>query len=130
MKTTVRKRGRSNRLVPRVKVWLESDGQYAFGFGICEILHAVDRAGSIKQGAADLDKSYRYVWGRIKEAEKTLGQQLVETQVGGRDAHRSSLTAEARRLAAAFLELRDTLRKALEREFDSRRHELLPGADS
>jgi hypothetical protein len=26
------------RLVPRVKVWLERDGRYAFGFGIAEIL--------------------------------------------------------------------------------------------
>jgi hypothetical protein len=38
-------------LEPRVKVWLETDGDYAFGLGICEILQAVDRAGSIKLAA-------------------------------------------------------------------------------
>jgi molybdate transport repressor ModE-like protein len=41
------------------------------------------RAGSFKQAASDLGKSYRYIWGRIKEAERVLGQQLVETRVGG-----------------------------------------------
>ena len=56
-------------LSPRVKVWLEVDGQYVFGFGLSEILKAVGQAGSIKAGAESLGKSYRYVWGRIKKAE-------------------------------------------------------------
>jgi len=107
-------------LVPRVKVWLEVGGQYAFGFGLCEILQAVSRAGSIKQAAIDLDKSYRYVWGRIKDAERILGRQLVETQVGGRDAQRSSLTTTAHAMVAAFLELRDCLQQVTEREFTLR----------
>ena len=46
-------------LVPRVKVWLEAEGDYAFGFGLAEILRAVDQAGSIKQATAHLGKSYR-----------------------------------------------------------------------
>src|SRR5919204_7030227 len=85
-------------LQPRVKVWLEARGRYAFGFGICEMLQAVDRRGSIKQAAAELGKSYRYIWGRIKAAEQTIGRQLVETQVGGKDVQRSRLTPAARRL--------------------------------
>src|SRR5262245_35427932 len=68
---------RSAALTPRVKVWLEAGGRYAFGFGISEILQAVGRAGSIKQAAADLGKSYRHVWGRIKAAEAALGRPLV-----------------------------------------------------
>jgi molybdate transport system regulatory protein len=111
-----------------VKVWLESGGKYAFGFGLCEILQAVGRAGSIKQAATDLDKSYRYIWGRIKEAERALGRQLVETQVGGREVHRSSLTPVAREMVAAFLELRDCLKRTTEHEFALRRDRLLSGA--
>jgi molybdate transport system regulatory protein len=104
-------------LTPRVKVWLETEGRYAFGFGISEILQAVDGAGSIKRAAADLGKSYRYVWGRIKEAERTLGLALVETQVGGPDAHRSSLTATARVMVADFLRLRRVVMEALAQAF-------------
>jgi molybdate transport repressor ModE-like protein len=105
-------------LLPRAKVWLETaEGAYAFGLGISEILQAVDRAGSIKQAAADLGKSYRYVWGRIKEAEQALGRQLVESHVGGQGWQRSSLTPEARRLVAAFMKLRGGLLDLLSREF-------------
>jgi molybdate transport system regulatory protein len=106
--------------LPRVKVWLETEGRYAFGFGISEILQAVDRAGSIKQAASDLGKSYRYVWGRIKEAEHTLGQPLVETQVGGKDTHRSCLTPAARQLVDDFLALRQRMIDVVRREFQSR----------
>src|SRR4051794_19520883 len=97
-------------LTPRVKVWLETGSRrYAFGLGICEILEAVERAGSIKRAAADVGKSYRHVWGRIKEAEEALGQRLVETQVGGADTHRSNLTPAARLLVANFLAFRRRL---------------------
>jgi molybdate transport system regulatory protein len=105
------------RLVPRVKVWLETEGRYVFGLGLCEILEAVDRAGSIKQAAADLGKSYRYVWGRIKEAEQVLGRPLVDTQVGGRGRQRSALTPEARRLSRAFRAFRNRMARVLDQEF-------------
>jgi molybdate transport system regulatory protein len=106
--------------LPRVKVWLEIEGRYAFGFGVSEILQAVDRAGSIKQAAANLGKSYRYVWGRIKKAEQALSRQLVESQVGGQGAQRSSLTPEARRLTAAFLAFRSRMTELARQEFARR----------
>src|SRR5262249_26327966 len=107
-------------LQPRIKIWLETGDRYAFGFGICEMLQAVERSGSIKQAAADLCKSYRYVWGRIKEAEAALGRLLVETQVGGKDAQRSRLTPDARRLVATFLKLRHEMKVILRDKFTGR----------
>jgi molybdate transport system regulatory protein len=104
-------------LTPRVKVWLELGGRYAFGLGVCEILQAVDRAGSIKHAAAAVGKSYRHVWARLKEAEQALGRPLVVTQVGGRGSRRSSLSPEARRLVAAFLALRGCMAQAVVAEF-------------
>jgi molybdate transport repressor ModE-like protein len=104
--------------VPRVKVWLEVEGRYAFGLGIAEILQAVGQAGSIKQAAADLGKSYRHVWGRIQDAEQVLGRPLVRARVGGHGTQRSSLTDEARRLVTAFLALRARMFEAVREEFD------------
>jgi molybdate transport system regulatory protein len=104
-------------LVPRIKIWLETRGQYAFGFGLAEILQAVDHAGSIKHGAQDLGKSYRHVWGRIKQAERVLGQQLVETQVGGKNPQRSALTTVARQLVVEFLAVRRRMIQLAEQEF-------------
>jgi len=105
-------------LVPRVKVWLEAGGRYAVGLGISEILQAVDRTGSIKQAANEVGKSYRHVWERVKEAEAALGIGLVETRIGGKDTRRSCLTADARRLVAAFLTFRRRMMEVLNEEFD------------
>lgn len=102
---------------PRVKVWLEAEGEYAFGHGIAEILDAVERTGSIKQAAHDLRKSYRYIWGRIKKAEKTIGLQLVQTQVGGKEPQRSFLTPTARDLLADFQRLRRRMIQVVDEEF-------------
>jgi molybdate transport system regulatory protein len=106
-----------SRLLPRVKIWLEIDGHYAFGFGLSEMLCAVDDAGSIKEASAQIGKSYRYVWGRIKDAERTLGWQLVETQVGGKGAQRSCLTDDARKLVEKFQAVRLRMIRAVKNEF-------------
>lgn len=102
---------------PHVKVWLEIDGEYSFGHGICEILRAIDRTGSIKVAAEELGKSYRYVWGRVKSAETTLGQGLVETRVGGQGERRSQLTDFARRAVEDFTTLRQRMKELVHREF-------------
>jgi molybdate transport system regulatory protein len=107
-------------LVPRIKVWLEIDGRYACGFGLCEVLQAVDRTGSIKQAAGELGKSYRYIWGRIKKTEQVLGRQLVETQIGGKDSHRSFLTPMARKLVQEFLALRGQMMSIVKQEWRGR----------
>jgi len=104
-------------LAPRVKVWLEMEGHYVFGFGISEILRAVGKAGSIKHAAAEIGMSYRYVWGRVKKAEQVLGRRLVETQVGGQGAQRSFLTPEGQRLSAAFLAFRSSMTELARKEF-------------
>ena len=108
------------RLTPRVKVWFESGGRYGFGFGVSEILRAVERAGSIKQAADDLGKSYRYVWGRIKDAEDAIGQSLVATQVGGQGTQRSFLTEAAKQLVADFVAMRDRMIRVMDQEFARR----------
>src|SRR5688572_22823792 len=108
------------RLTPRVKVWLELDGDYVFGHGLAEILAAVAATGSLKVGAAKLGKSYRYVWGRVKEAEQALGQQLVDAQVGGQGTQRSSLTPLARELLADFHALRARMLTVVNEEFTHR----------
>jgi len=104
----------------RVKVWLEMDGEYVFGFGLSEILKAVDAAGSMKAAADRLGKSYRYLWGRIKEAETAMGAPLVETRVGGRGPGRSSLTELASRLVTDYDALRRRAFEVVEQEFSSR----------
>jgi len=110
----------AGRITPRIKVWLEIEGRYVFGYGISEILKAVERCGSIKGAAELLGKSYRYVWGRVKKAEEALGEPLVETRVGGKGTARSSLTERAQGLVADFDALRRRMFDVAEQEFSSR----------
>lgn len=111
------RRANESGLALRVKVWLEAGGEYAFGFGLTEMLQAVERTGSIKHAAAELNKSYRYVWGRIKQAEGVWGCKLVEAQVGGTGSQRSSLTPLARQLVVDFSNVRRRVAKVAKRDF-------------
>jgi len=111
---------RPPRLTPRVKVWLEQEGEYVFGFGLSEILKAVQETGSIKAAAGLLGKSYRHIWGRIKQAERALGIALVETRVGGQQTDRSALTSTALRLVADYDALRQRVFDVVQEEFSSR----------
>jgi molybdate transport repressor ModE-like protein len=109
------------RLVPRIKIWLEIDDDSAICFGLSEMLRAIDNTRSIKQASADLGRSYRYVWGRIKNVEKALGVRLVETHVGGRGVQRSTLTEEARQLVTDFQAVSRRMANAVQQEFARRR---------
>ena len=105
---------------PRVKVWLESDGQYVFGFGISEILKAIQETGSIKGAAGLLGKSYRHVWARVKESEEALGESLVDARVGGKGVNRSFLTELGVQLVSDYDALRQRMFEVVEQEFSTR----------
>jgi len=112
-----RKRHSRDKVVPRAKLWLESNGEYVFGRGISEILKAVEQTGSIKAAARDLGKSYRFIWGKIKRTERAIGVPLVRTHVGGKGVRRSDLTELGRDLVRDFDALRGRVCELVDREF-------------
>ena len=108
------------RLVPRVKVWFETEDGYGFGSGLVAILLAVETVGSLKGAAKALGRSYRHVWDRVKEAEQALGTTLVETQVGGTGTRRSVLSDAGRQVVDEFVALRERMTDAMDRESSKR----------
>lgn len=116
---------RSAAIRPRVKLWVECEGESFLCGGLCRILRAVDDAGSIKHAAAEVGRSYRSIWSRIKQAEQALGHPLVETQVGGADGRRSSLTPLAKELLEQFESLRDEVGHLVDEVFARRLQETL-----
>lgn len=115
-----RKPHATDRVRARAKLWLEAEEDYVLGLGIAEILAAVERTGSIKEAAEEVDKSYRHVWARIKAVEERLGVELVRTQVGGAERRRSALAPGASELVSAFLELRERVFALVEEEYAAR----------
>ena len=115
----------ADRVTPRTKLWLEVNSQYVFGFGISNILKAVQHTGSIKAAAKEVGKSYRHVWDKIKHAEQALGVPLVRTQVGGKDVRRSELSELAQDLVHDFDAFRQRLFDLVQVEFSKRLQDTL-----
>jgi len=82
----------------RSKVWIVDDcGEVVFGTGRYRILEAVQRLGSLKAAAEELNMGYKGLWARIKATEHRLGWPLLVRSRGG-----SCLTPEAEDLLKRF----------------------------
>jgi len=86
----------------RYKIWLEKNGGKAFGDGPLDILHRVERTGSLRQAAEEINMSYSQAWNLIKDLEKRLGFDLLKRKVGGEKGGGSELSEEAKELMMKF----------------------------
>ena len=90
-------------LTLRRKHWIELDGRFVIGEGGAELLQAVDRLGSLAEGARHIGWSYRHAWGYIRRAEAVLGISLVETKAGKGAARGTLITDVARDIVFTLL---------------------------
>ena len=86
----------------RYKIWIEKDGEKVFGDGPLDILHRVERTGSLRQAAEEINMSYSQAWNLMKDLEKRLGFNLLKRKVGGEKGGGSQLTEQARELMLKF----------------------------
>ncbi len=85
----------------KYKLWLEQDGK-VFGDGPLDILKRVERTGSLRSAAAEINMSYSQAWNLFKSLEKRLGFKLLKRRVGGASGGGSELTQEAKDLMDKF----------------------------
>jgi molybdate transport system regulatory protein len=78
-----------------------------------KLLKAIRDSESLKQAASECGVSYRKAWDRIRESEEALGFKLVETQRGGSEKGRTTLTEDGTRLVEAHAALREDFDKAI-----------------
>ncbi|MBQ7528445.1 LysR family transcriptional regulator [bacterium] len=83
----------------------DDDGEKFMGRGPYELLRRVDKLGSIRQAAIDMDMSYAKAHKLLKNLEKNLGVQLMEKTIGGADHGGTKLTAEARVVLKLYVEM-------------------------
>jgi len=86
----------------RYKIWIEKDGEKVFGDGPLDILHRVERAGSLRQAAEGINMSYSQAWNLMRDLEKRLGFNLLKRKVGGEKGGGSEITNEAREIMMKF----------------------------
>ena len=85
------------------KIWLTS----ITGNGIIDdtkynLLLKIKETGSLKAASEIVGVSYRKAWGDLKEAEESLGYQIIEKQRGGKDGGKTVLTEKGIKLIEAY----------------------------
>ena len=86
----------------RYKIWIENEAGKIFGLGPLDILARVQRTGSLRQAAFEINMSYSQAWNLIKCLEKRLGFNLLERKVGGKRGGGSVITQEAANLMTKY----------------------------
>lgn len=94
---------------PGARVFLcDDNGERFFGEGPYRLLEGVDRAGSLRSAAMEMEMSYTKALRLVKRAEEALGFPLTERTVGGKGGGGSRLTPQAKE----FMEQYETYRAA------------------
>lgn len=84
----------------KMKIWLELEGEMAFGLGSALLLREIEKNGSLAGAAKELKMSYRAAWGRLRKVQTSLGCPLVEKQGGNKGGY--SLTEFGRRILETY----------------------------
>ena len=105
-----------NQIEPKVKLWLEVDGEVVFGGGRVALFQAIEETGSIKQASEKIRMSYRAAWGKIKATEDRLGIKLVKRQAGGRNSG-AELTPKGREILMIYRKYRQDVATAMDNAF-------------
>ena len=109
---------------PVTKITLtDDDGIKFFGEGPCRLLRCVERTGSLRAAAMDMEMAYSKATKILKHAECVLGYPLTARSAGGKDGGGSVLTPEGKHWLLQYESYRDACVQAnreLYRQFFSR----------
>lgn len=95
------------------KITLTDDnGIKFFGEGPCRLLRCVEKTGSLRAAAMEMEMAYSKAIRILRQAESALGYPLTMRSAGGKDGGGSFLTPEGERLLRQYESYRDACIKA------------------
>ena len=98
---------------PVTKITLTDDnGIKFFGEGPCQLLRCVEKTGSLRAAAMEMEMAYSKAIKILKQAESTLGYPLTMRSAGGKDGGGSMLTPEGKQMLLQYEAYRDACMKA------------------
>ena len=89
------------KLVTRI-TFTDDNGNKFFGEGPMRFLGAVERTGSLRAAAAEMEMAYSKASKLLKQAEQNLGFSLTARSAGGKDGGGSVLTPEGKRWLSRY----------------------------
>ena len=93
---------------PVTRITLTDDnGIKFFGEGPCRLLRAVEKTGSLRAAAMEMEMAYSKASKILKQAESTLGFPLTARSTGGKDGGGSVLTPEGKQFLRQYEAYRD-----------------------
>ena len=98
---------------PATRIFLRGDdGEKFFGEGPCRLLKGVDRTGSLRAAANEMEMAYTKALRLVNRAEEVLGFPLTERTVGGKGGGGSRLTPRAKEFMETYEAYRDACYEA------------------
>lgn len=90
----------------------DDNGEKFFGEGPCRVLKGIERTGSLRAAAREMDMAYTKALRLVERAEQVLGFPLTERSIGGKGGGGSRLTAEAKEFIRKYEAYRDACYEA------------------
>ena len=97
---------------PVTNVFIYEGNEKFFGEGPCRLLKGIERSGSLRAAAMEMDMSYSKASSILSRAEKALKFPLTEKQIGGKGGGGSQLTPEAKDFLKRYEKYREACYEA------------------
>lgn len=92
--------------------FIDDNGIKFFGEGPCRLLGFVEKTGSLRAAAMEMEMAYSKASKILKQAESSLGFALTTRSTGGKDGGGSTLTPEGKQWLRQYEAYRDACVKA------------------
>ena len=87
--------------------------KFLLSSGRAELLRLIDETGSLTKSAEKMKMSYRHAWGIIQKINKSVGEDIVISERGGKEGGRTVLTEAGKKILKLYLEKEKMVEKAL-----------------
>jgi len=98
------------RFVPRIRVVREET--IILGPGKADLLDAIQRTGTIRDAAAELEMSYMRAWNLVRTMNDSFREPLVTTTRGGSEKGHATLTETGNQALKIYREMERAAEKA------------------
>ena len=78
------------------------DGTPFFGPGVAELFSLIEKTGSVRHAAEEMNLSYSKAWKMIRGTERAIGKEAVIRIQGGKGGGMAQLTESGKHLLKSF----------------------------